>query len=511
MPSAVTARRRTLGGSPRRPDNFDYLRSVADFKKSVRRRESLRSAKCSKEYDLEQRIALEIKMREGSSKLLAATSVNRRHLPPQALEAAKNLLTSKQRMAAYMAELQGRRGGRAGAGRLAGGARRVGARVCLSELRVPLMWGAGDHFRNRGDFRRFGVFALVKVGSDIYDTQMINPVDRNCTDVCFDDVVIFEDVPPHFTLTVELYSCLLSHDLSIASTPRKLRNSLHSSISRTVGRRLANSAREAAEAEGPPLRLEGVLTLTAADARADVATHELTALAKDSPTSRLPLFGHACCRLAAAPNGGEVIAGLCGVQVAGSAPTPGWVRVAGWRLEVWGSEGEAATSEHHPNTTLSVDRDTNAALTAPLSLRLSNSSGLERGSLSLSLPDEATAQRWLLQLRQVCSDHLSWGGAALEEQEVAAPTVPRPYPAGRKHTNLYDETAISDCSSASSKSSSDDLFSPSLTSSAYSSASSFASSVSPPALAPLPPPRPRALTLSRASFRRWGSARFFRN
>ena len=56
------------------------------------------------EYDLEQKIDLEIKMREGTTKLLAAC----RH-QAQTLEAAKNLLTSNERMSAYMAELQRRK------------------------------------------------------------------------------------------------------------------------------------------------------------------------------------------------------------------------------------------------------------------------------------------------------------------------------------------------------------------------------------------------------------------
>ena len=63
---------------------------------------------------MEQRIGLEIKMREGSSKLLAACGAtasgnNRSNNLPHALEAAKNLLTSNHRMAAYMVELQTRR------------------------------------------------------------------------------------------------------------------------------------------------------------------------------------------------------------------------------------------------------------------------------------------------------------------------------------------------------------------------------------------------------------------
>lgn len=65
---------------------------------------SLRNHEKKQEYDLEQKIDLEIKMREGTTKLLAAC----KH-PTQSLEAAKSLLTSNQRMSAYMTELQERK------------------------------------------------------------------------------------------------------------------------------------------------------------------------------------------------------------------------------------------------------------------------------------------------------------------------------------------------------------------------------------------------------------------
>lgn len=76
------------------------------------------------ELDLEQKIDLEIKMREGSAKLLAAcnnpktiskgsnlnsSSSSTSAHSTQILEAAKNLLTSNERMTAYMAELQRRK------------------------------------------------------------------------------------------------------------------------------------------------------------------------------------------------------------------------------------------------------------------------------------------------------------------------------------------------------------------------------------------------------------------
>lgn len=53
---------------------------------------------------MEQKIDLEIKMREGTTKLLAACKHSN-----QALEAAKSLLTSNERMNSYMIELQKRR------------------------------------------------------------------------------------------------------------------------------------------------------------------------------------------------------------------------------------------------------------------------------------------------------------------------------------------------------------------------------------------------------------------
>lgn len=56
------------------------------------------------ELDLEQKIEVEIKMREGTTKLLAACKHQ-----AQSLEAAKSLLTSNERMSAYMAELQRRK------------------------------------------------------------------------------------------------------------------------------------------------------------------------------------------------------------------------------------------------------------------------------------------------------------------------------------------------------------------------------------------------------------------
>lgn len=169
---------------------------------------------------MEQKIDLEIKMREGSAKLLAACNNAKNAAPKsmvfssgssssssatsphntQMLEAAKNLLTSNERMTAYMAELQRRKKDRSTNGSAAvagndtklrsGASVRPTGRVSLSEIRMPLMWRDTDHFKNKGDHRRFAVFCLAKIDTEIYDTSLLCPVDRNATDISFNDAIL---------------------------------------------------------------------------------------------------------------------------------------------------------------------------------------------------------------------------------------------------------------------------------------------------------------------------------
>lgn len=193
------------------------------------------------ELDLEQKIDLEIKMREGSAKLLAACNQAKNHpsarssasmligsfgggsssangggggggsggssngsgngssspYNTQMLEAAKNLLTSNERMTGYMAELQRRKKERdAGTGVASPAAKpplstsATTGKVSLSELRMPLMWRDSDHFKNKGDHRRFAVFCLVRIDTECFDTQLLCPVDRSATDISFRDAIL---------------------------------------------------------------------------------------------------------------------------------------------------------------------------------------------------------------------------------------------------------------------------------------------------------------------------------
>ena len=63
----------------------------------------------------------------------------------------------------------------------------------------------------------------------------------------FDFVIVLlisNSAPNDFNLKLEVYSCMLQDDLSMASTPRKLQKSLHTSITRTLGRKLAAALKD---------------------------------------------------------------------------------------------------------------------------------------------------------------------------------------------------------------------------------------------------------------------------
>ncbi|XP_050689508.1 rhotekin-like isoform X3 [Eriocheir sinensis] len=465
-----------------------------------------------KEYDLEQRIALEIKMREGTTKLLAACGGGHGGTAgrggggsatnlPHTLEAAKNLLTSNERMTAYMAELQRRRTSAAGRG-IDSGCQPSLARVCLSDLRMPLIWKDSDHFKNRGDYRRFAVFVLLKIGTEIYDTVMVNPVDRSMTDICFDDIIVFNNIQHDFECRLEVYSHVLQNDLSMASTPRKLKRSLHSSISRTVGRKLAATLRdELASGEmGPKFDLVATSTLTLESVSNNTATFDLTMENVENQASQLPLFGHFCCRLAAQPDCAtqERISGLAAVKEESQQPQ-WWCRVQGWQVEVWPTKEEAQLSLHHPRS-LTVDRHTEISQDGP-QLTITNSSGYARGSLTLTLESGDEAKGWAACLRQHVTDHRLWGAAAEGDMEILTPQPARHSfllpPRRSRFASLYEETPLRDGSPVSDKSSLDDIY----------TSSGFVGSYCTPASSALPP-RPRTLTLSsRGSFRRWGSVR----
>lgn len=217
------------------------------------------------------------------------------------------------------------------------------ASVSASEIRIPLMWKDVDHFKGRGDYKRYAVFCLLKIDSQIYDTQLISDVDREVTDVNFDDLVVFNEIDHNFELILEVYSCVYYEQFSLSSTPRKLKEKLTSSVSRAMGRRLAtqtasvNYTKEL-EAYDKSYRFAMIAsaTLRLEDASNTVKTYDLVLTqpgahnhntkhssispmnyysqshsshtttigsnSKDANKNTLPLFGHFCCKLMVRPD-----------------------------------------------------------------------------------------------------------------------------------------------------------------------------------------------------------------
>lgn len=205
------------------------------------------------------------------------------------------------------------------------------ASLSVSELRIPLMWRDVDHFKQRGDYKRYAIFCLLKINSQIYDTQLISDVDWHKTDITFDDLVIFNEVDYNFELSLEVYSCIYLEEFSFSSTPRKLKEKLTSSVSKAMGKRLlttqtasTNYTKELQSYEksyrfsmiaNAVLKLEDAsqsvktydLVLTSPQRSHQQANeNQLTANHYHSKTefdkNTLPLFGHFCCKLLVVPD-----------------------------------------------------------------------------------------------------------------------------------------------------------------------------------------------------------------
>jgi len=115
----------------------------------------------------------------------------------------------------------------------------VETRLFAVEIRIPLIWKEAEYFKNKGDYRRFAVFCLLQMGSEIYDTVLVN-VDRNVTDICFEDSFNFHQIEPDFQFKLYVYARTLQDDLSMTPTHKKFTQKISSSVSRSLGRKFSH-------------------------------------------------------------------------------------------------------------------------------------------------------------------------------------------------------------------------------------------------------------------------------
>ncbi|KAL5022591.1 hypothetical protein ScPMuIL_001746 [Solemya velum] len=434
-------------------ENFRYLRAISKIQ-SQRFLKGYRSGR-KEDHDLQQKIDHEIKMREGTVKLLAAS----KH-PAQMLEAAKNLLTSNNRILSYMTELQKRKTAEVlGRGiSVEGNQLPCRATVSMSDIRIPLMWKDTDHFKNKGDYRRYAVFCLLKIGTEIYDTSLITNVDRSMTDISFEDVIVFNSVPHDFDCKFEVYSHKLHEDLTMASTPKKIRkkiNDLSGSVGRSVGKRLSgidDADIIGSKILGPRFELVASGSLQLQDVDDSVRTFDLKLEAtQESAGSELPLFGHYCCRLAALPHclTDPAVTGFLDLQEDSdlSKWKRYWCVLKNLQLACWSSEGDVEIAQ--PLLEIPVTKNTQISDADPRTSERSHTFHLKTLEKNLVLEHTLAAQsqedrnRWWDGFQQHLLDQALWKHACDEEMDMRRATS-RKGPVFLRKSSLYDDTPVTE-------------------------------------------------------------------
>ncbi|XP_024153575.1 rhotekin-2 [Oryzias melastigma] len=304
---------RDVQTSKRNGGSRSFLSSTSAVAMEIKRKKIRESSVYlqTENTSLQEKLDFEVRMREGAYKLLLACSKRE-----QVLNASKNLLTCSARIKAYQTLLQRQREEQG----MMGAARRPAERassgrvaccgtIALSGLRIPLLWSDSEHFNNRGTSRRVAVFCLMKMGSDVFDTDMV-VLDRSVTDICFEGVTVFKDAVPEFDLRVELWSCALEEELAVVNTPKKLAKKFRNSFGRASERKLCPLL-ESPDADtflqynpvpnGAKYSLLAYTTLGLPEAEGSFQSHSLIVLQDAEWSSWLPLYGNLCCQLAAQP------------------------------------------------------------------------------------------------------------------------------------------------------------------------------------------------------------------
>ncbi|XP_062991544.1 rhotekin isoform X2 [Elgaria multicarinata webbii] len=420
--------------------------------------------------DIQKKIDHEIRMREGACKLLAACTQRQ-----QALEVTKSLLVCNSRILAYMAELQRMKEAQV-MQRMARRPSDAGptddrlpcrGRVCISDLRIPLMWKDTEYFKNKGDLHRCAVFCLLQIGTEIYDTEMVL-VDRTLTDICFENTILFKEAGPEFELKVELYSAGLEEDSTLGHTPKKLASRLSSSLGRTSGKRVraaldggvpgspvSNGGSSplllpAPSVAGPKYQLLACTTLRLAHVQDAFRTHDLVVTGNEESAFWLPLYGSICCRLAAQPHC-LLHQMMCGFLKVQQGEPPGWVRLfcllRGSNLFCY-RHSQDAEGQEEPALTIAINKETRIRATEKdpknrlHSMSVTNRYGGEEVTHTLLAESRAETQRWMEAFWQHFYDMSQWKHCCDELMKVEVPSPRRPPALLPRQGSLYHEMAI---------------------------------------------------------------------
>uniref|UniRef100_A0A8C4WNS2 Rhotekin 2 n=1 Tax=Gopherus evgoodei TaxID=1825980 RepID=A0A8C4WNS2_9SAUR len=247
--------------------------------------QELRGWECS----IQEKIDFEIRMREGICKLLAVSTQK-----DQVLHAVKNLMVCNARILAYKTELQKQKEEpvryRTGGGKES----MKPLTLCYITSWLKRFFGSST------GSQRYAIFCLFKMGAEVFDTDMVI-VDKAITDICFENVTIFDEAGPDFQVKFEVYSCCTDQSSPITNTPKKLAKKLKTSIGKATGKKINSLACRQHGCIGAKYSLLAHTTLGLESAEDNFRTHNLIVTGNEESSFWLPLYGSMCCSLVAQP------------------------------------------------------------------------------------------------------------------------------------------------------------------------------------------------------------------
>ncbi|NXS91045.1 RTKN2 protein, partial [Jacana jacana] len=415
------------------------------------------------ECDIQEKINLEIRMREGICKLLAVSTQR-----DQLLQAVKNLMVCNARILAYKTELQSkkeeqisRRAEELSSGN--GSRDRVAcrAKVAVTDIRIPLMWKDSDHFSNKEKSQRYAVFCLFRMGAEVFDTE-VAIVDKAITDICFENVTIFDEARPDFQVKVEVYSCCTEESLCVTNTPKKLAKKLQTSLSKATGKKLqAVLEQDSTELllptdpviPGAKYSLLAYTTLGMESAEDNFRTHSLTITGNEESSFWLPLYGNMCCRLVAQPScmvRDMMVGFLNQQQMVGSLTS--WRRLycvlRGGKLLCYNSP-EEIEAKLEPTLTVSINKETRIRAVDKDSRRRTNNFSVinpvsgEAVTLLFATDSRDDLHKWMEAFWQHFYDLSQWKHCCEElmKIEIMSPRKP-PLFLTKEATSVYHDMSI---------------------------------------------------------------------
>ncbi|NXI48998.1 RTKN2 protein, partial [Chloroceryle aenea] len=415
------------------------------------------------ECDIQEKINFEIRMREGICKLLAVSTQK-----DQLLQAVKNLMVCNARILAYRTELErqkeellSRRTEERSSENRTKEWVACTAKVAISDIRIPLMWKGSDHFSNKERSERYAVFCLFRMGTEVFDTE-VAIVDKAITDICFENVTIFDEARPDFQVKVEVYSCCTEESLYVANTPKKLAKKLKTSLSKATGKKLKAALKEDSTESllpadlvihGAKYSLLAYTTLGLESAEDNFRTHNLTITGNEESSFWLPLYGNLCCRLVAQPScmTRDMMAGFLNQQQTVESLTS-WRRLycilRGGKLFCYYSP-EEIEAKLEPALTISVNKETRIrAMDKDSKSRTNNFSVINPASGEAAMQLFATDSRdellkWMEAFWQHFYDLSQWKHCCEElmKIEIMSPRKP-PLFLTKEATSVYHDMNI---------------------------------------------------------------------